>query len=111
MSEFFKSDVVKRSIAELSGLQQQLVMQMPYLPIMKPEQKKEHLRALKTFLEKQKLFFFRISLSDDKDAIEMKERLMDSTKMFGVQSEINTMDAFFAKLDDTIKELEESIDK
>ena len=36
---------------------------------------------------------------------------MDSTKMFGVQSEINTMDAFFAKLDDTIKELEESIDK
>jgi len=111
MSDFFKSDQVQSTIAELTSLQQQLVMQMPYLPIMKGEQKKQHLRELKTFLEKQKLFFFRISLSDDKDAIEMKERLMDSAKMFGVQSDINTMDAFFAKLDDTIKELEESIDK
>ena len=40
----------------------------------------------------------------------MQERLMDAAKMFGVQSEINTMDAFFAKLDSTIKQLEASID-
>ena len=111
MSDFFKSDQVQSTIVELAALQQQLVTEMPYLPLMDLDQKKKHLSVLKTFLEKQKLFFFRISLSDDKDAIEMKERLMDSTKMFGVQSEINTMDAFFAKLDDTIKELEESIDK
>ena len=84
---------------------------MPYLPMMKPEQKKEHLRTLKSFLEKQKLFFFRISLSNDKDALEMKDRLMEATKMFGVNDEMNNMDAFFAKLDDTIKDLEESIDK
>ena len=76
----------------------------------KEEQKKEHLHKLKTFLEKQKIFFFRISLSDDKEAIEMKDRLMDAAKMFGVQSEINTMDAFFAKLDSTIKQLEATID-
>ena len=74
------------------------------------DQKKQHLSVLKTFLEKQKLFFFRISLSDDKEAIEMKERLMDASKLFGVHDEINTMEAFFQKLDNTIKELEKSID-
>tara|TARA_B100001113_G_scaffold113114_1_gene91864 strand:- start:195 stop:530 length:336 start_codon:yes stop_codon:yes gene_type:complete len=111
MSDFFKSDQVQSTIAELTSLQQQLVTEMPYLPMMKPEQKKEHLRTLKSFLEKQKLFFFRISLSNDKDALEMKDRLMEATKMFGVNDEMNNMDAFFAKLDDTIKDLEESIDK
>jgi len=111
MGDFFKSDQVQSTIAELTSLQQQLVTEMPYLPMMKPEQKKEHLRTLKSFLEKQKLFFFRISLSNDKDALEMKDRLMEATKMFGVNDEMNNMDAFFAKLDDTIKDLEESIDK
>ena len=111
MSDFFKSDQVQSTIAELTALQQQLVTEMPYLPMMKPEQKKDHLVVLKSFLEKQKLFFFRISLSNDKDALEMKDRLMEATKMFGVNDEMNNMDAFFAKLDDTIKDLEESIDK
>ena len=111
MGDFFKSDQVQSTIAELTSLQQQLVTEMPYLPMMKPEQKKEHLRTLKSFLEKQKLFFFRISLSNDKHALEMKDRLMEATKMFGVNDEMNNMDAFFAKLDDTIKDLEESIDK
>ena len=111
MSEFFKSEVVQNTIAELSELQQRLAMEMPYLPRMNYNQKVEHLTTLKSFLEKQKLFFFRISLSDDKEAIEMKERLMDASKLFGVHDEINSMESFFHKLDKTIKELEESIDK
>ena len=41
----------------------------------------------------------------------MKERLMEAAKMFGVQDEINTMDAFFKKLNDTIEQIEASIDK
>ena len=110
MSDFFKSDHVQNSSMELTMLQQQLATEMPYLARMNYNQKVEHLTTLKTFLEKQKLFFFRISLSNDKEAIEMKERLMDASKLFGVHDEINTMEAFFQKLDNTIKELEKSID-
>ncbi len=111
MSDFFSSDMVQNSIMELTMLQQQLASEMPYLPRMNYKQKVEHLSTLKTFLEKQKLFFFRISLSDDPNAIQMKENLMEAAKMFGVQDEINTMDAFFAKLTDTIEKIEASIDK
>ena len=110
MSDFFKSDQVQSTIAELTALQQQLVMEMPHLNRMKPEQKKDHLVTLKTFLEKQKLFFFRISLSDDKEALEMKERLIEATKIFGVDDEMNNMDSFFEKLNETIDEIEASID-
>ena len=111
MSDFFSSDMVQNSIMELTMLQQQLASEMPYLARMNYKQKVEHLSTLKTFLEKQKLFFFRISLSDDPNAIQMKENLMEAAKMFGVQDEINTMDAFFAKLTDTIEKIEASIDK
>ena len=110
MSDFFKSDQVQSTIAELTALQQQLVTEMPYLNMMKPEQKKDHLVTLKTFLEKQKLFFFRISLSDDKEALEMKQRLIDATKIFGVDDEMNNMDSFFEKLNETIDEIEAGID-
>ena len=110
MSGFFQSEVVRETIAELTNLQTELTMETPYLPMMKEEQKKEHLHKLKTFLEKQKIFFFRISLSDDKEAIEMKDRLMDAAKMFGVEDEVDSMDAFFKKLDSTIKELETNIE-
>ena len=110
MSDLFKSDQVQSTIAELTALQQQLVTEMPYLNMMKPEQKKDHLVTLKTFLEKQKLFFFRISLSNDKEALEMKQRLIDATKMFGVDNEMENMDAFFEKLNETIDEIEASID-
>ena len=110
MGDFFKSDQVQSTIAELTALQQQLVTEMPYLNRMKPEQKKDHLVTLKTFLEKQKLFFFRISLSNDKEALEMKQRLIDATKMFGVDNEMENMDAFFEKLNETIDEIEASID-
>ena len=111
MSGFFQSDVVRETIAELTNLQTELTMETPYLPMMKGEQKKEHLQKLKTFLEKQKIFFFRISLSEDKDAIEMRNRLMDAARMFGVDDEVDSMDAFFKKLDNTIKELESNIEK
>ena len=110
MSDFFKSDQVQSTIAELTALQQQLVTEMPYLNRMKPEQKKDHLVTLKTFLEKQKLFFFRISLSNDKEALEMKQRLIDATKIFGVNNEMDNMDSFFEKLNETIDEIEASID-
>ena len=110
MSNFFESEVVRDTIAELTNLQQELVMEMPYLPMMKEEQKKEHLKKLKMFLEKQKIFFFRISLSDDKEAIEMKDKLMDAARMFGVDDEVDSMDAFFKKLNTTISEIESNIE-
>jgi len=110
MSDFFKSDQVQNTIMELTALQQQLATEMPYLPLMDPDQKRDHLKTLKTFLEKQKLFFFRISLSDDEEAIEMREKLIEASKLFGVDNEIDSMDAFFAKLNKTIQEIESSID-
>ena len=110
MSDFFKSDQVESTIVELAALQQQLVTEMPYLPLMDLDQKKKHLTVLKTFLEKQKLFFFRMSLVKDKEVDLIKQKLIESAKMFGYD-EIDDMNKFFDRLDKTISEIESNIDK
>ena len=73
------------------------------------EEKKDYVRKLKLFLEKQKLFFFRVSLSDDPEAVQVKEHILDTAQMFGFK-EMTGMDKFFQQLDETIKKVEKDLD-
>jgi len=64
---------------------------------------------MKQFLEKQKLFIFRLSLSDDPEAVELKERILDSAQLFGL-SKNGTVDEFFKILESQIEYLEKTLD-
>ena len=105
MSKFFESEVVRDTVIELEHMQRQLAKDLYNIASYSQEEKREHLKLLKAFLEKQKLFFFRVSLSDDPDAVMIKEKVLDAAKMFGY-SELDGMDKFFQKLDETIQDLE-----
>jgi predicted transcriptional regulator len=71
--------------------------------------KKEHLKLMKQFLEKQKLFIFRLSLSDDPEAVEMKSRILESAQLFGL-GENGTVDEFFKILESQIEYLDKTLD-
>jgi len=107
---FFDSDQVRDTIMDLEELQQELTMDLMNLGKYSVEERREHLKRLKTFLEKQKIFFFRISLSDDPDALQIKAKVVEAAKMFGY-SEIDGMEKFFQQLDHTIQKLEKTLDK
>tara|TARA_R100000908_G_C3702499_1_gene112380 strand:- start:168 stop:497 length:330 start_codon:yes stop_codon:yes gene_type:complete len=107
---FFDSDQVRGTVMELEQLQQELTVDLMHLVEYSVEERREHLGRLKTFLEKQKLFFFRVSLSDDPDALLIKEKVIEAAKMFGY-SDADGMDKFFEQLDNTIKNLEKTLDK
>jgi cytochrome oxidase Cu insertion factor (SCO1/SenC/PrrC family) len=106
---FFDSDQVRDTIMELESLQLELTNDLMHLAEYSVEERRDHLKRLKTFLEKQKVFFFRISLSDDPDALKIKEKVVEAAKMFGY-SEADGMDKFFDQLDHTIKNLEKTLD-
>lgn len=110
MSKFFESEVVRDTVIELENMQRQLAKDLYNIASYSQEEKREHLKLLKAFLEKQKLFFFRVSLSDDPDAVMIKEKVLEAAKMFGY-SELDGMDKFFEKLDETIQDLENSLDR
>ncbi len=108
MSSFFQSEQVRETIMELEQLQIRLGQEIPNVSSFTEQQKKDHIELLRTFLEKQKLFFFRISLSDDPEALEIKNRVLEAAKMFGF-NEMDGMDKFFQQLDHTIKNLESTL--
>lgn len=109
MSSFFDSEVVREALFELDDLQNQLFIDIMNLPFLDKEGKREHLDRMREFLEKQKLFIFRLSLSDDPEAVEMKEKIMESARMFGLKENQNIND-FFNLMETSIKNLEDSLD-
>ena len=110
MTEFFRSAQVRAALAELAEIQDDLAHTMSNPRILSDEEKKDYVKKLKLFLEKQKLFFFRVSLSDDPEAVQVKEHILDTAQMFGFK-EMTGMDKFFQQLDDTIKKVEKDLDK
>ena len=109
MTEFFKSAQVRAALAELAEIQDDLAHTMSNPRILSDDEKKDYVKKLKLFLEKQKLFFFRVSLSDDPEAIQVKDHILETAKMFGF-NEMTGMDKFFQQLDETIKKVEEGLD-
>ena len=110
MTEFFRSAQVRAALAELAEIQDDLAHTMSNPTFLGMEERKDYVKKLKLFLEKQKLFFFRVSLSDDPEAVQVKEHILDTAQMFGFK-EMTGMDKFFQQLDDTIKKVEKDLDK
>ena len=109
MGEFFSSDIVRLTMTELAEMQQELVQQVLFLPYMSKEQKKEHLKLMRDFLEKQKILFFRMTLSDDPEALEVRDQIMKNAQMFGVVEDCST-EEFFNILERTIEGLAKMLD-
>ena len=61
MTEFFRSAQVRAALAELAEIQDDLAHTMSNPRILSDDEKKDYVKNLKLFLEKQKLFFFRVS--------------------------------------------------
>ncbi len=108
MSEFFDSEIVREQLDGINRLQQEVygsILSFQSLPF---DQQKEHVIKLEELLEKQQLMYTRLSLSDDPEAIKMKEHLQDSVKMMGfpVDTDIRML---FSTMAQTIKKLREKI--
>ena len=110
MTEFFRSAQVRAALAELAEIQDDLAHTMSSPRILSDDEKKDYVRKLKLFLEKQKLFFFRVSLSEDPEAVQVKEHILETAQMFGF-NEMTGMNKFFQQLDDTIKKVEKDLDE
>lgn len=112
MSDFFDSPVVKSSIEEINKLQEELLRGMMRNPFDQPsndDEKMEQLRVMRTILEKQKNFMFRLKLSEDPQALEMKNAILDSAKILGMKDD-QDIEEFFVDLENTLKDLENSLD-
>ena len=108
MSNFFDSEIIKEELEEINELQQEVYGDAFNLMRMSSTERVEHVENLETLLEKQKIMYTRVSLSDDPQAVEMKKNLEKSVKLMGFPTGTD-MSQIFDAMDKTIEKLRQSI--
>ena len=83
MGSFFKSDIVREELEQINSMQEEIYSHAMRFHTMSREEKLEHIDQLTELLSKQKIMYTRVSLSDDPEAVEMKENLNRSMQMMG----------------------------
>lgn len=102
---FFSSEVVRAEMTEIAELQEQVYANVFKFPSMSKEEKLEHVKVLEKLLDKQKVLYTRMSLSDDPEAVEMKDRIVNSAIGMGMPpgTDMNIILNNMSKMLDTMK--------
>jgi O-acetylhomoserine/O-acetylserine sulfhydrylase-like pyridoxal-dependent enzyme len=109
MSNFFDSDIIQEELREINKLQEQIYGSILTFGVMTREDKLEHIEKLELLLEKQRVMYTRLSLSDDPQAVEMKENLRKSVAIMGFSPETD-MQVLFTSMTKTIESLKKYLD-
>ena len=107
---FFKSEVVRAEMAEISELQEEVYKNVFEFPRMSKEDKVYHVNLLEKLLEKQKVLYTRLSLSDDPEAQDMKRRITESATMMGLPPGVD-MNVIFNNMSQMLEVMKQQIDK
>ena len=107
---FFNSEVVRAEMAEIGELQEEVYQNVFKFPTMDRQVKLKHVQILEKLLDKQKVLYTRLSLSEDPEAINMKERITESASMMGLPSNVD-MNVIFNNMSRMLEVMKEQIDK
>ena len=107
---FFNSDLVREEMDEISRLQDKVYKKVWEFPSMDKDDKLEHVEVLSDLLEKQKILYTRLSLSDDPDAKRMKNQILESAKSLGFPADVD-LTYVFSNMTKVLESMKKSIDK
>ena len=107
---FFKSEVVRAEMTEISEMQEEIYKNVFEFPDMSKEQKLSHVELLDKLLNKQKVLYTRLSLSDDPEAKEMKSRIVESASMMGLPENVD-MNVIFNNMSKMLEAMRQRIDE
>ena len=107
---FFQSDVVRAELAEIQELQEEVYGALFKFPSMPKEDKQYHVDCLERLIEKQKILYTRLSLSDDPDAKKMKENILKGAADMGLPTNVD-MNLLFNDLYKMVDVMKKAVDK
>ena len=90
----FDSEIVRAEMAEIHELQEDVYENFMRFPYMNYADKTHHINQLSKLIDKQKIVYARLSLSDDPDAKEMKESILQSAKSMGLPADVDVAKMF-----------------
>ena len=107
---FFKSDVVRAEMAQINELQEEIYGNVFKFLTMTPEDKSYHVDILEKLIDKQRVMYTRLCLSDDPDAKKMKQDIAQSAVMMGLP-EGTDMNTVWDNMNKMVKVMRDQIDK
>jgi len=109
MSDFFESDIIRNELEDIHKLQKEVYVNVLEFPNMSREERLENVEKLSKLLEKQQVMFTRLSLSDDPEAIKLKNTVQQSIPLMGfpVGTDMNIL---FEGMKQSINKLKENVD-
>ena len=107
---FFKSEVVRSEMTEISELQEEIYGSVFRFPSMNKDDKVRHVDLLERLLSKQQILYTRLSLSDDPEPREMKQRIADSAQLMGLPANVD-MNIIFGNMTKMLEVMKKQIDK
>jgi RNase P/RNase MRP subunit p30 len=107
---FFDSEVVRAEIVHINELQEKLYKNMFSFYQMNKQDKLDHVELIKTLLDKQKVLYTRLCLSDDPEAKRMKENITRSASMLGMPPDVD-MNVIFSNMETLIEHMKEQVEE
>ena len=107
---FFDSEVVRAEMVEISELQEEVYSNVFKYPRMSKEDQIYHVSLLERLLDKQRVLYTRLSLSDDPEAKRMKIQVEEGARKMGLPSEVD-MNVLFSNMSDMVDMMKHHIDK
>ncbi len=106
---FFDSDIVRAEMAEISELQEEVYSNVMTFPTMDDEDKAYHIKILERLIDKQKILYTRLSLSDAPEAKKMCEEIRQSAKIMGLPTNVD-MNIVFGQMSQMISVMKQQLD-
>ena len=107
---FFDSEVVRAEMVEISELQEEIYTNVFKFPTMSKEDQLYHVTILEKLLNKQRVLYTRVSLSDDPEAKEMKKSILEGARQMGLPTNVD-MNILFANMNNMVEMMKKQIDK
>jgi len=108
MSKFFESSIIREEMEDIFNIQKELYEVIMTFGSMNDHEKLEHMKKLKMLLNKQEIMWTRLSLSDDPEAMEMKEKIRMTSAAMGFKDA--DMNVIFKNMRTTLDNLAKNLD-
>jgi len=109
MSDFFKSEIIREELTDINRLQEKVYKNAFSFDSMHREDQLDHIDDLSELLDKQRVMYTRLSLSEDPNAKRMKGELEKSVQLLGFPKGTD-IQVLFTGMTQTIESLKEKID-
>ena len=107
---FFQSEVVRAEMAEISELQEEVYSNVFAFPQLTKEDQRYHVYLLEKLLDKQRILYTRLSLSDDPAAKMMKEQICQGAAAMGLPNNVD-INVLFGNMTHMLNTLRQQIDR